>query len=135
MDFLLKMQAIPALPCQLRIQQARVIHVMNQGKNTTANWARGSDKIPLWNNASPMPTCQTDDSQCLLADSSIGCTSFRSHFLPIIDFNKSWIPATSMAVMCMTRRRADHAGGRGGVAGQCKGEHQSSVVLQVLAQE
>jgi hypothetical protein len=57
------------------------------------------------------------------------------HFLPIIDFNKSWIPATSMAVMCKKRRRADHAGGRGGVAGQCKGEHQTSVVLQVLARE
>jgi hypothetical protein len=42
------------------------------------------------------------------------------------------IPATSMAVMCKTRRRADYEG-RGGVAGQCKGEHQSSIVLQVLA--
>jgi hypothetical protein len=108
---------------------------MNKAKNTTANWVRGLDKIPMWNNASPMPSCQTDDLQCLQADSSIGCTLFQSHFLPIIDFNKSWIPATSMVVMCKTRRRADHAGGRGGVAGQCNGEHQSSVVLQVSARE
>jgi hypothetical protein len=50
----------------------------------------------------------------------------------MIAFNKSLIPATSMAVMCKTRRRADFDG-RGGVAGQCKGEHQSSIVLQVLA--
>jgi hypothetical protein len=88
------------IPCQLRIQQARVIQVMNQGQNTTANWVRGSDKIPMWNNASPMPSCQTDDSQCLQANSSIGRMSFRSHFLLIIDFNKSWIPATSIAVGC-----------------------------------
>jgi hypothetical protein len=50
----------------------------------------------------------------------------------MIAFYKSLIPATSMAVMCKTRRRADYEG-RGGVAGQCKGEHQSSIVLQVLA--
>jgi hypothetical protein len=37
-------------------------------------------------------------------------------------------------VMCKTRRRADYDG-RGGVAGQCKGKHQSSIVLQVLAHE
>jgi hypothetical protein len=50
----------------------------------------------------------------------------------MIAFNKSLIPTISMAVMCKTRRRADYDG-RGGVAGKCKGEHQASVVLQVLA--
>jgi hypothetical protein len=90
----------------------------------------------MWNNASPMPSCQTDDLQYLQADSSIGHTMFRSDFLLIIDFSKSWLPATSVAVMCKTMRKADHADGRAGVARQCKGgEHQSSVVLQVLAGE
>jgi hypothetical protein len=85
----------------------------------------------MWKNASPMPSCQTDGLQCLQADTSIGRTLFGFYFLLMIAFNKSSIPATSMGVMCKTRRRADYDG-RGGVAGQCKGEHQSSIVLQVL---
>jgi hypothetical protein len=62
---------------------------------------------------------------------NVVCIAFPSDdcFQQIFNF-----PATSMAVMCKTRRRADYDG-RGGVAGQCKGEHQSSIVLQVLAHE